>query len=171
MSFPHRLLPALLLLLATAAPSSAHAQQTDTDQFNVLIEIFESCDIGATTTSDVDFGSHMCNTGAPVDAEGTLTVNCTVGTDYTIGLNEGLNSTSPTAGADNRRMTNGVDFVPYGLYRDAARTEFWGNVIGTDTLAGTGTGATEDIPVYGRVPSTDYPPGSYIDTVVATITY
>lgn len=171
MSFRSRLLCMIFFLASAGLPLSAHAQQTDTTTFNVLIEIVESCDISTITATDVDFGSHVRNNDAPVDAEGTLTVNCTAGTDYTIGLNEGVNSTSITAAADNRRMTDGAEFVPYGLYRDAARTQFWGDVIGTDTLAGTGTAADVEIPVYGRAPSTDYPPGTYIDTVTATVTY
>jgi spore coat protein U-like protein len=63
------------------------------------------------------------------------------------------------------------NFIAYGLYRDAGRQDFWGEVVGTDTLAGTGTASAQSIPVYGRVPSTDAPAGSYSDTVVATITY
>ena len=36
---------------------------------------------------------------------------------------------------------------PYGLYRDAARTQFWGRVLGTNTVGGTGTAAQQSIPV------------------------
>ena len=40
------------------------------------------------------------------------------------------------------------------------------------TLGGTGTAATQSIPVYGRVPAqATPPPGTYSDTVVATVTY
>lgn len=171
MSFRNRFLCAVFFMVSGAFPFAVRAQQTDTTTFNVLIEIVESCDISTVTATDVDFGSHVRNNDAPVDAEGTLTVNCTDGTDYTIGLNEGLNSTGTTASADNRQMTDGTNFVPYGLYQDATRTQFWGDVIGTDTLAGTGTATDVEVPVYGRALSTDYPPGSYIDTVTATITY
>ncbi|MEG1681917.1 MAG: spore coat U domain-containing protein, partial [Stenotrophomonas sp.] len=112
------------------------------------------------------------SSGTPVDAQGTLEVNCTNGTPYTIGMNPGVNSTSTTATANNRRMSDGANnFVAYGLYRDAGRQNLWGEVIGTDTLAGTGTAGAQTIPVYGRVPSTDAPAGSYGDTVIATITY
>ncbi|MEI2415572.1 spore coat U domain-containing protein [Orrella sp. JC864] len=121
--------------------------------------------------SDIDFGIHTRGAVTEHDSEGTLNVNCPVGTAYTIGLDAGLNPADTTASATNRQMISGSDLIPYGLYRDSARTQFWGNVIGTDTLAGTGTGVTVQIPVYGRVPSTDYPPGNYEDTVTATITY
>jgi spore coat protein U-like protein len=157
--------------LAAAWPFMSMAQQTDTAQFQVKIVILESCNITTSAASDVDFLTHLRGADAPVDASGTLTINCTLDTPYNVGLNAGLSSTSPTPSADNRRMTNGTAFVPYGLYRDAARQLLWGETIGTETLSGVGTAADVDVPVYGRVPSTDYPPGTYTDTVVATVTY
>lgn len=158
-------------LVAAGASSSAHAA-TDTTTFQVRIVISEACDIQTVGATDVDFSSRVRSTGAPVDAQGALTVNCSNGTPYTIGLNAGGSSTSATAAADNRRMLGGAgNFVPYGLYRDAGRTLFWGDLIGTNTLAGTGNASNQSIPVYGRVPSTNAPAGSYADTVTATITY
>jgi len=158
------------LAIAAAVASPAYAQ-TDTTNFKVLIEITESCNISEITATDVDFGTYFRNETTDADAEGTLNVNCTQDTAYDIGLDAGLSPVSTTAGAANRQMASGANLVPYGLYRDPARTLFWGNVIGTDTLAGVGTGTTEQIPVYGRTPSTDYPPGNYEDTITATITY
>jgi spore coat protein U-like protein len=157
-------------LVAAGMSASANAA-TDTAQFQVQIVITESCDIQAVSASNIDFATQARNTGAPVDAQGTLQVNCTSGTPYTIGLNAGANSTSATASANNRRMANGTNFVPYGLYRDSGRTLFWGNVIGTDTVAGTGNATNQSIPVFGRVPSTNAPAGTYVDTVIATVTY
>lgn len=144
----------------------------DTAQMQVRIVITESCDIHSAPPSDLDFGTHARSTGAPVDSEATLQINCTLGTPYSIGLNEGSNATGSTAAADNRRMisANG-DFIPYGLYRDTARNEFWGEVAGTNTHAGVGTASSQIVTVYGRVPSTNAPTGSYADTVVATVTY
>jgi len=157
--------------MSVLVASPVQAQVTDTTTFNVLIEIIESCSISDITATDVDYGTHARNAATDVEAEGTLHVNCTLDTAYNIGLNEGLYASSIPASATNRQMASGTDRVPYGLYRDAAHTLFWGDEIGTNTLAGTGTGVSEDIPVYGLAPSTDYPPGSYSDTVTATITY
>ncbi len=158
--------------LAGLALSEQAAAATATTQFQVRIVITESCDIQAVAASDVDFGTLARSTGAPADAQGTLQLNCTQGTPYDIGLDAGANPTSTVAAADNRRMTDGnSNYVAYGLYRDTARQQFWGDVIGTNTLSGTGTASNQAIPVYGRAPSTDAPTGSYTDTVVATITY
>ncbi|HEY0200769.1 MAG TPA: spore coat U domain-containing protein, partial [Burkholderiaceae bacterium] len=158
-----------MLVLSSAAGAYA---ATDSTTFKVKITITESCDIHTTAATDVDFGSHARSTGL-WDAAGNLVVNCSQGTPYNIGLNEGLNSTAVTASATNRRMALGGNYVPYGLYRDSGRTQFWGNVIGTDALTGTGTAANVNVPVYGRVPSasTNVPAGTYVDTVTATITY
>jgi spore coat protein U-like protein len=62
--------------------------------------------------------------------------------------------------------------VNYSLYTTAVRTVVWGNTVGTDTMAGTGNGASQAFTVYGRVPTqTTSAPGNYTDTVTATVTY
>ncbi|WP_280527698.1 spore coat protein U domain-containing protein [Ciceribacter thiooxidans] len=39
-------------------------------------------------------------------------------------------------------------------------------------MTGTGTGLTENVSVYGRVPAQSTPaPGTYTDTIVVTVTY
>jgi spore coat protein U-like protein len=44
--------------------------------------------------------------------------------------------------------------------------------VGTDTLASTGTGVAQSITVYGQIPAGQYvSPGTYNDTIIATITY
>jgi spore coat protein U-like protein len=69
-------------------------------------------------------------------------------------------------------MTQGTAFVLYGLYRDAARSQAFGNTIGTNTAAGTGTGLSQTLTVYGRVaPQATPAPGTYADTITATLTY
>jgi spore coat protein U domain-containing protein, fimbrial subunit CupE1/2/3/6 len=166
-----RLSTKTLLATALLACCSQAFAATDTAQFQVQIVITESCDIQAVAASNIDFSTQARNTGAPVDAAGTLQVNCSSGTPYSIGLGAGLNSTAAAASANNRRMINGTNFVPYGLYRDAGRTLFWGNVIGTDTIAGTGNASNQSIQVFGRVPSTNVPAGTYVDTVIATVNY
>lgn len=158
--------------LATAGVAAPAHAATDATTFQVRIVISEACDIQTVAATDVDFLSQVRSAGAPVDAQGTLVVNCSAGTPYTIGLNAGGNSTAAAAAADNRRMISGTgDFVPYGLYRNAGRTLFWGDVIGSNTVPGTGNANNQSIPVYGRAPSTNAPAGTYADTVTATITY
>ena len=62
--------------------------------------------------------------------------------------------------------------MSYSLFQTAARTPNGGNIVGTDTLSGTGTGTAQSLPVYGRVPvSQSLPTGGYQDTIVATVTF
>lgn len=168
------ILKSSLLAIAVAAGTvgSAHAAE-DTANFQVRIVIQESCVISTTAPTDIDFLSHTRSTGAPVLATGTITVNCSAGTDYTIGLNGGANSlgTAASPAEGDRRMSSGTGYVPYDLFRNAARTQFWGNTPGTDTQAGIGTAANQTYTVFGRVPSTNFDAGTYVDTVTATIVY
>ena len=69
-------------------------------------------------------------------------------------------------------MTKGAEFITYGLYRDTSRTLPWGDTSGTNTLGGTGSGITQSLPVYARIPPQNTPtPGTYSDTIVVTVTY
>lgn len=68
-------------------------------------------------------------------------------------------------------MTGGGATVNYALYRDAGFTQNWGNTTGTDTTAGTGSGAVQTVTVYGQVPAQTTPAAAYADTVAVTITY
>lgn len=91
-----------------------------------------------------------------------------MGTDYSVALSAGQN-----ASGSQRRMINAGEYVAYNLYQDSGRTEPWGDGGATGTvLSGTGTGANEEVIVYGRVPSQDTPsPGTYTDTVQVTIAW
>ncbi|MBZ9978058.1 spore coat protein U domain-containing protein [Mesorhizobium sp. BR-1-1-10] len=132
--------------------------------FNVAATVAANCLVG---TQDVDFGPKGVLSDN-VDATGQVSVTCTPGTTYTVGLSNGLTGTAPTT----RRMTLGTQAVTYGLYRDANRSQSWGNTVGTNTVAGTGGGTAQNLPVYGRVPPQATPsPGVYTDTVVVTVTY
>ena len=165
------------LVAAAAAGAFAGAQAaTNTTTFLVKLVITESCTISTPAATDVDFGSQVRATAAVnVNVTGTLNVNCSAGTSYTVGLNGGTNTTgtigAPTAGQRRMKLTTANTYVPYELYQVAGGTTFWGNTAGTNTVAGTGTGTAVPLSVYGKVTSVNFPAGSYEDTVTATITY
>lgn len=148
------------------APAQA---DTDTQSFKVKLTVTSTCDIHTKDATDVDFGSHK-STEATATADGSLTVNCTNGTAYQIGLNNGDNY---AGGSRNMKNTSGSETVAYTLWQDAGRTEPWGDTLGTDTLTGAGTGAEQVIPVYGKVAlsTQNLKAASYEDTVTATVTY
>jgi len=120
------------------------------------------------TTTIVDFGTKgVLSTNT--DVTGTITPTCSATTPYTIGLNGG---NSGAANPTLRKMANGAVQITYGLYSDSARTLGWGSTVGTNTMAGTGSGIGQALTVYGRVPVQTTPaPGTFTDTVIATVTY
>ena len=132
--------------------------------FQATATVPKSCNVSA---GNLNFGS-VGDLNTIVDGQSSLGVQCSRGTGYTISLNGGLSgATDPTA----RTMTMGSQGVTYGLYQDSARSTPWGTSASA-TLGGTGTAATQAVPVYGRVPVQPTPPvGTYSDTVVVSVTY
>jgi spore coat protein U-like protein len=136
-----------------------------TSSFSVLATVPSSCLISAT---NVNFGTVGLVT-SNVDATSTVSAQCNTSVPYTVSLSGGNAAATDPA---QRKMAKAGETVTYGLYKDAARLQPWGSTIGGNTVAGTGTGAAQNITVYGRVPAqTTGSPGNYSDTIVATVTY
>jgi spore coat protein U-like protein len=151
--------------LGVLLPMSAEAA-TATGTLNLSITITASCSV--VSASAVSFGS-VASIAANNDQTSSLIVNCSSTTPYTVSLGVGGGTGATTA---IRKMTNGANAVNYTLYSDAARTALWGSTIGTDTVAGTGTGANQTLTIYARAPIQTVPaPGSYTDAVTVTVTY
>ncbi len=144
------------------APGSANAQATTT--FAVGATVAATCTISATAMT---FGTY---TGVIADATSTITTTCTNTTPYQIGLNAG---TATAATVTARSMTGAGVLLGYGLFSDLAHSINWGNTPGTDTpLPVTGTGGALAVTVYGEVAAGQYvAPGTYADTITATVTY
>ncbi|ALM52417.1 hypothetical protein BJB45_07805 [Halomonas huangheensis] len=147
--------------------ASYAAAQTATTQFNVQITINAECQINS--ASDLDFGSAGVIDTA-VEASSEIAVQCTSGTTYDIGLDEGQGTGATVA----TRFMTGPDSetVTYSLYTEGGHTDVWGNTVGTDTASGTGTGSEQLYTVFGQVPEQEAPaPGTYTDVVTVTVTY
>ena len=139
---------------------------TATNTFNSQIIITAQCKVQSAST--LNFGSPGV-LDAAVDATSALSVQCTNGQAYTISL-DGGNGTSGTT--TTRTMENGAEFVNYNMFKDASRTQNWGNAGGEIMTALQGTGAAQSYTVYGRVPIQTTPTaGTYTDTVTVTVTY
>lgn len=156
-----------LLALACTVISGPVLAATATGNMNVKITITSECKV--VTATDLDFGSEGI-LDANVDQTSTINIQCTNGTPYDVGLSVGGGAGATVA---VRRMTGpAAATVDYTIYRDAARTQLWGNTIGTDVVSGTGNGASQPLTAYGRVPPQTTPAaGNYTDVVAITVTY
>lgn len=152
-------------VLTLGLSTSANAA-TATSTFSVTANINATCTISA---GALGFGTY---TGAVANSTSTITVQCTNTTPYNVALNAGS-----TGGATvtTRQMLNGAASLNYSLFSDAGRTKNWGQTVNganADVVTGTGNGASQTLTVYGQIPAGQYPtPGSYTDTVTATINY
>lgn len=135
--------------------------------FGVEANLVKNCLLAI--PQNVNFGS-VSLLNQTIDAVGSLSIRCTNGTPYTVSLGPG---TAPGATVTTRRMRGpGGASIAYDLFRDAGRSEFWGQTIGADTLGGLGIGIDISTPIYGRVrPQATPSAGVYSDTVVVTVTY
>jgi spore coat protein U-like protein len=137
---------------------------TATTSFTVTATVAKDCSVSATNLA---FGNYS---GALINSSSTILVTCTNTTPYNVGLNAGL---ATGATVTNRSMTGpGSALLRYSLFSNSGHTNNWGNTVGTNTVGGTGNGTTQPLIVYGQVPAGQFAtPGSYADTIIATVTY
>src|SRR6266702_7711357 len=128
----------LLLALASApgVPLSVSAA-TRTTTFTVTLTLENDCQIAANTLNFGNSGVIAAN----IDQTTTMTVTCSNGAPYNVGLDAGSVSGSTVANRLLAGTGTPAPTVAYQLYRDSARSLVWGQTVGTDTQSGTGTGA------------------------------
>jgi spore coat protein U-like protein len=130
-----------------------------------------ACTVSATPVS---FGSYNVFNASPLDATGTITVNCTglLSVSYNIKLSTGLSGSYAP-----RKMANGANRLNYNLYTDATRLTVWGDgSAGTLSVSGNILlvllGVDVNHTVYGRVPALqNVAVGSYSDNITVTLTF
>jgi spore coat protein U-like protein len=153
------------LVLTTARTHAGSA----TASLSVSASVTNNCTI---STAALAFGSYdpiVAHASSPLDGTGTVTIACTKNSTQTIGLGLGGNA----SGSQRRLNAGGADYLNYELYKEAARTNVWGNS-GTALLdpGAAPSKAARSITVYGRVAAgQDVPAGSYTDSVVATVNF
>jgi spore coat protein U-like protein len=159
---------ATALVVAGFAGNANAANLTDT--FEVKIKILETCSV--LTASDIDFGSTIPTAGGQIDRTGTINVQCTNGTDYTLALNGGGGSDT----AARRMVGPGASTIGYQLFQDTGRSSVWGTVADGEQVDGVGNGLgttyQNSHTVYARAFLVgNEPAGDYTDTVTATLTF
>ncbi|MFZ6639666.1 spore coat U domain-containing protein [Undibacterium sp. TC4M20W] len=155
----HLFLPAVSLCISASSLAA-----TSNSNLSVSSTVLSACSV---TGSSLAFGSY---TNTQIDNSAAVSITCTNGTAYNVGLDAGGGSGASTA---VRKMTGSISgTLSYSLYKDSGRSTVWGNTVGSDTAIGTGTGSAQSISVYGRVPGgQNADVGIYSDTVTVTLTY
>lgn len=156
-------------LIGTAQAATAVASLEN------VVTVVGTCTIGAsgfTTTYD-PVGA---NATTPKDVVASVSTVCTNGASVVVTLGQGLhagigsNDASPT-----RRLSSGGSspvYINYDLHQDASHTVGWGNTPQTGvTIQGNGSSIISTI--YARIPpgQSNATPGTYTDTVVATVSF
>lgn len=160
----------LLLALMAGAIGSADAavfsNGSSGANFDVTLKIVANCVVSALP---LDFGQSQGVLAAAVNVNTTISVTCSNTTLYNLGLNAGTGAGS--SGTTRKLSGTGVnpDTVSFNLFQTAGAT-LWGDVQGTNTVAGTGNGSAFNHTVYGQVPVQTTPtPDTYKSTITATV--
>ena len=134
-----------------------------------------SCSVSSTALA---FGIYNPLSASANTSTATVTVNCTVTlgllANWTVSLSAGASGTALA-----RTLISGGSTLPYQVYTDATHTQIWG-----DGLQGTGVNSgsffallfgatTATYTLYGSMPARQMSvsSGTYVDTLIVTITY
>lgn len=166
-----KLLLRSLISIGLIVAESAHAGNT-MSSLNVSTAVLGTC-----TASATPIIFPYVDATTTTHANGSVTVNCTLDTPYTIALNDGLHYTANGFRAIYDNSGNGI---PYVLYSDASLSSQWGDSGVTNpypTIPDTGTGTDQEHIVYGALLAANSfginidNPGTYSDTVTVTVLY
>jgi spore coat protein U-like protein len=152
---------AVVLCMMSASVASA---QTSTANMAVSADVSTVCSLD---TTPLAFGE-MALTGA-TPGTATLSITCTGGGAYTVGLGNGLHNV-----AAQRNLVSGVNILAYDLFQDPARGTRWGDA-GAGLVSGTGNAAVQTLTVYGSITTGQALVADngtpYTDTILVTLTY
>ncbi|WP_241574482.1 Csu type fimbrial protein [Rosenbergiella nectarea] len=178
----------LALLMVTSLglfTTNSFAASSASGSLQVKVNVQSSCVVntaapgGTATNALLDFGT-IKNLVSAVTADTStggqgLTVLCSPNTAWSLNFNGGAN-----ASGNQRRMsdTTNSNYIAYSLYADSgyskevpvssSTTDATGSL-----FTGTGSGAAQNVIVYGKIPATGKipVPGSYTDTVTVNVVF
>ena len=152
-----------LSILAVTTAQGAWAA-TESSNIGASAEVSTVCSLDSTPLA---FGEVALSGATPGTA--TVTVNCTGGGAYTVGLGNGLHNV-----VAQRNLVSGANVLAYELYKQVGHTTRWGDA-GAELVSGTGNAADQVLTVYGQVTTGQTLVSGngtpYTDTVLVTLTY
>lgn len=119
------------------------------------------------TVTAVNFGDYDVFSVTPEDASGTIGVTCAPRENIQVTLSTG---SAPTFSP--RTLRNGSNVLNFNLYRNAARTQIWGDGSSGTFVFSANNVLTRTVTIFGRVPAAqDASIGAYSDNIVATVIF
>ena len=155
---------AIVLVLVVFAPVALAGIDSRTMEIHATVN--GTCTLGFPINS-LSLGTY--DSTANSDGSGSIWVSCTTDTVANITINGGLHESLGI-----RRMTctacAGGDVLAYSLFQDSSRTVTFKS---SDQMPYTGKGGSEEVVIYGRIPSgqSDVAAGAYGDTVTVSINF
>ncbi|MFT6340825.1 MAG: spore coat protein U-like protein [Alcanivorax sp.] len=146
-----KLITASAMTAALLGAPLASQAATETGNFDVLLTLTAACTLDSTaplnfgTQSDADVIS-----ATPIDAANTVTVTCSNGADFTIGLSNGGNFGNGPLATERAMKSANSSYVSYQLFQESGRTTPWTDA---DNVSFSGTGGSQDIDIFGRIPA------------------
>lgn len=147
---------------------------------NVSVEIGTGCSISGTGSAgglfqlgNLNFGTHYLFNFSYYDATtsagvggGSISVDCTSGTPYSITINQGQHQAAASNGNRAMKHSSTNDFISYDIYQSATRAGADEWIAGT-AYAFTASASTNVHHVYGRMhqPTAAAVSGVYQDTL------
>ncbi len=132
------------------------------------------------SASSIAFGVYNPLAVAPATSTGTLKVTCTGSGTGSASVTVGVSLSAGLSGSfATRKMFSGANSLAYNIYWSTAYTQVMGDGTGGSFAGSAGpftvfAGGTNTATgtMYGRVPALqDVAPGSYVDTILMTVTY
>lgn len=154
------------LALTLVCTGTAEAAQA-TANLNVSATVADTCGV---TDAALAFGTVVPSAGTTLPITGSISVTCSLGTTFSVGLGNGQNL---SGGARRMRKGSTTDYLTYEIYKDLLGTTRFGDTGSSDRATGLGVGLiATPIAFFGAIPSGQSSvTGSYTDTVQITLYY
>ena len=152
------------VLAFASAPAQANGRATKTTQ--VVLNVSHSCTL---STNTLNFGVVTTNVNT-VRATTTMTLKCTPGTIYSVGIDNGQNWDGATRRMHNDQANGQRFYADYQLYRDPLYLLPWRNGL-TTSVTGILLTGSQTLTVYGEAQVKNVKSSGYIDTVTVVLDF
>ncbi len=107
-------------------------------------------------------------TGSLAPSAGIISVTCSLGASYAVGLDNGLHA---LGSARRLKRSASSDYLTYQLYKDVLMSQRFGDQVASERVSGLGAGlGATPVAVYGAAPAGQTAPsGTYGDSVRITV--